>query len=74
MPKNKKRSHKPKGRAARELAREEAHEELLALEAIFGEDILVRAEDLGFSLRIVPHPGERWNSAAAAGIPGGAEP
>lgn len=41
-------------------AQEEAREELLALEAIFGDD-LSPAHDgraLGFALRVVPHPGE----------------
>lgn len=39
---------------------EEAREELLALEAIFGDD-LSPAQDgrgLGFALRVLPHPGE----------------
>lgn len=45
--------------AAAALAQEEAREELLALEAIFGEDLSVHdGGSLGFNLRVVPHPGE----------------
>lgn len=60
-----KKKQKKKGRAAAaaELTQEEAREELLALEAIFGEDIALREDGpgsagLGFTLRVVPHPGE----------------
>lgn len=44
--------------AAAELSQEEAREELLALEAIYGEDLVVHEEGLGFSLHVTPHPGE----------------
>ncbi len=44
--------------AALELSQEEAREELLALEAIYGEDLAVHEEGLGFSLHVTPHPGE----------------
>lgn len=59
MAKKKKQSSKRRA-AASELAREEAREELLALAAIYGDDIDVHEshESLGFSLRAVPHPGE----------------
>jgi translation initiation factor 2-alpha kinase 4 len=59
MGKKKKQSSKKRAAAA-ELAQEEAREELLALAAIYGEDIEVHEghASLGFSLRVVPHPGE----------------
>lgn len=44
--------------AAAELTQEEAREELLALEAIYGEDLEVHEEGLGFCLHVTPHPGE----------------
>lgn len=44
--------------AASEQSQEEAREELLALEAIYGEDLAVHEEGLGFSLHVTPHPGE----------------
>lgn len=44
--------------AASELSQEEVREELLALEAIYGEDLAVHEEGLGFSLHVTPHPGE----------------
>lgn len=37
---------------------EEVQEELVALQAIFGEDLTVHDDQKGFSLRVVPHPGE----------------
>lgn len=49
---------KKRAQAAAEMSQEEAREELLALEAIFGEDLAVHEGSLGFSLRVVPHPGE----------------
>ncbi|KAL4429633.1 hypothetical protein ABPG77_008682 [Micractinium sp. CCAP 211/92] len=60
MGKKQKKKQKGRAAAAAELTREEAREELLALEAIFGEDITLREDGagLGFALRVVPHPGE----------------
>lgn len=62
-----KKKQKKKGRAAAaaELTREEAHEELVALEAIYGEDIALHEDgsSLGFTLRVVPHPGGCWPPA-----------
>ena len=55
----KKPAKKKKALAAQELDREEVRDELLALEAIFGpEDFEARPEGSGFSLRVVPHPGQ----------------
>ncbi|PSC69649.1 putative serine threonine-kinase GCN2 isoform B [Micractinium conductrix] len=60
MGKKAKKGKKGRAAAAAELTREEAREELLALEAIFGEDIALQQDGaaLGFKLRVVPHPGE----------------
>ena len=50
---------KKRAAAAAALNEEEIREELLALEAIFGEDLAVHdGAGLGFSLHVVPHPGE----------------
>ena len=50
---------KRRAAAAAALNEEEIREELLALEAIFGEDLAVHdGAGLGFSLHVVPHPGE----------------
>lgn len=38
--------------------REDARDELVALEAIFGEDLEVHPDEQGFTLRVVPHPGD----------------
>lgn len=54
----KKPAKKKKALAAQELDREEVRDELLALEAIYGEDFEARGDGSGFSLRVVPHPGE----------------
>lgn len=55
-------SKKRKGRArARRRDREpsgDVAEELLALQAIYGEDLVPHADSMGFSLVIVPHPGQ----------------
>jgi hypothetical protein len=56
MPKKKKKSNKHKKGDARDS--EEAHDEMLALEAIFAEAMVVKEDNSGFSLRVVPHPGE----------------
>ncbi len=56
--KKKKAKVKRRATAATQLSQEEAREELLALEAIFGEDLTVHEGSLGFTLRVVPHPGE----------------
>jgi translation initiation factor 2-alpha kinase 4 len=47
------------------VLKEEAADELLALEAIF-EEFDLHDDGMGFNLRIVPHPGEaeaNWVSA-----------
>jgi hypothetical protein len=69
MGKQKKKGKKGRAAAAAELTREEAREELLALEAIFGEDITLHEDGaaLGFTLRVVPHPGEAGGGRQAAG-------
>jgi len=54
--KQKKNRHK-KSNVFHEFDRQEARDELLALSAIFGEDLKV-ADDESFALRVVPHPGE----------------
>ena len=58
----KKPKQKRRAAAAAELTQEEAREELLALEAIFAEDITPvhnnQNGSLGFALHVVPHPGE----------------
>ena len=59
MGKQKKKDNKRQA-AARQLAQEEAREELLALQAIFCDDLTVHDtnDTLGFSLLVQPHPGE----------------
>lgn len=60
MGKKKKQGGKRRSAAVAALEQEEAKEELLALTAIFGEDIEVHEghDSLGFTLQVVPHPGE----------------
>jgi hypothetical protein len=41
-----------------ELDREEVRDELLALQAIFGDDLEVDPSSDAFTLHVVPHPGE----------------
>ncbi|KIZ01806.1 putative serine/threonine-protein kinase GCN2 [Monoraphidium neglectum] len=38
--------------------KQEIAEEILALEAIYGEDFQLDADGVGFALRVVPHPGD----------------
>ena len=54
----KKKKKGQRRRAIKDLSQEEAREELLALQYIFGEDLVVHEDRLGFTLSIVPHPGE----------------
>lgn len=54
----KKRKAKAKKRVRARDKDGEAAEELLALEAIYGEELSVLPDRSGFSLLIVPHPGE----------------
>lgn len=51
-------TNKKRDAAREELDMEEAREEVLALSAIFGEALEVRDDEGGFTLRVVPHPGE----------------
>ena len=77
MGKKAKKGKKGRAAAAAELTREEAREELLALEAIFGEDIALQQDGaaLGFKLRVVPHPGKkfrrRWRALRSWAVQGG---
>jgi hypothetical protein len=60
--KKKKKKHVAPGAAAAggppAEVKQEIAEEILALEAIYGEDFLLDADGVGFGLRVVPHPGE----------------
>jgi hypothetical protein len=38
--------------------KQEIAEEILALEAIYGDDFSLDADGVGFRLRVVPHPGD----------------
>jgi hypothetical protein len=38
--------------------KQEIAEEILALEAIYGEDFQLDSDGVGFALRVVPHPGD----------------
>jgi hypothetical protein len=38
--------------------KQEIAEEILATEAIYGDDFALDADGLGFALRVVPHPGD----------------
>lgn len=38
--------------------KQEIAEEILALEAIYGDDFVLDLDGVGFSLRVVPHPGD----------------
>lgn len=49
---------KKQRRAPNAEGQEEANEELLALEAIYAEDLTVDDDRHGFSLRVLPHPAE----------------
>lgn len=55
----KKKNKKSKKRVVHEenFDRAEVHDELLALTAIFGEDLEVEGNE-AFKLHVVPHPGE----------------
>lgn len=56
----KKKNKKAKKRVVHEedFDRAEVHDELLALTAIFGEDLEVEEGNEAFKLHVVPHPGE----------------
>ena len=59
----KKKSKKSKRRTAAheaefEFDREEVRDELLALQAIYGDDLILLDNNEGFTLHVVPHPGE----------------
>ena len=56
----KKKTKKGKKRVvqAEEFDREEVHDELLVLTAIFGEDLQIHESNAAFTLHVVPHPGE----------------
>jgi|LakMenEpi03Aug12_release.lakeMendotaPanAssembly.Ray.scaffolds.fasta_scaffold2195358_1 hypothetical protein len=55
----KKKNKKAKKRVPQEeFDRSEVHDELLALTAIFGEDLQVEEGNEAFKLKVVPHPGE----------------
>lgn len=56
----KKKNKKGKKRVPHEedFDRAEVHDELLALTAIFGEDLQVEEGNEAFKLHVVPHPGE----------------
>eukprot|EP00873_Tetraselmis_striata_P037636 jgi/Tetstr1/457900/TSEL_044419.t1 len=78
MAKKKKRSAKAGGgkgrgsgggaarRGADEAFLEEAAEEMVALEAIFGAEFAAHEDGRGFDLRVVPHPGEAEANFVAA--------
>lgn len=55
----KKKKAKPRGGGPRAAAEptEEARDELLALRAIYGEDLCELEHGAGYSLPVVPHPG-----------------
>lgn len=55
--KKKKKSAVGAGGPAPEVKQEIA-EEILALEAIYGEDFQLDADGVGFCLHVVPHPGD----------------
>lgn len=55
--KKKSKTKRPAHAGDEELDKAEVHDELLALEAIFGEEIQLDNSN-GFILRVVPHPGE----------------
>ena len=56
----KKKNKKSKKRVVHEedFDRAEVHDELLALTAIFGEELEVEEGNEAFKLHVVPHPGE----------------
>jgi hypothetical protein len=56
----KKKNKKAKKRVPyeEEFDRAEVHDELLALTAIFGDDLKVEEGNEAFKLHVVPHPGE----------------
>lgn len=56
----KKKTKKAKKRTIQteEFDREEVHDELLVLTAIFGEDLQIHESNEAFTLHVVPHPGE----------------
>ena len=55
--KKSKKSKKKAQDAGEEVDREQVRDELMALSAIFADDLTVQADD-AFALRVVPHPGE----------------
>lgn len=57
--KKKKRQAKERRKAdAAQQIKQEIAEELLAIEAIYAEDFQLHADGVGFTLHIVPHPGD----------------
>lgn len=56
--KNKKSSARRRAAAEDDAAKEAAADELIALKAIFEEDLVLHNNEHGFTLRVVPHPGE----------------
>jgi translation initiation factor 2-alpha kinase 4 len=73
MAKKKKRATKHKGGAQRhgtgmEVFLEEAREEMVALDAIFGADFAAHDDGRGFDLRVVPHPGEAESNFVSAAL------
>lgn len=58
MGNKKKKKSKQKKDAREQLENAESREELLVLQAIFAEAMEVRPDESGFSIRVVPHPGE----------------
>jgi hypothetical protein len=58
MAKKKKRSDRRKQQAHGGIEGEGAQEELIALSAIYGEELQPDSDCLGFSLKILPHPSD----------------
>lgn len=56
--KKKKRKAQRQKVAAAQQIKQEIAEELLAIEAIYAEDFQLHDDGVGFTLHIVPHPGE----------------
>lgn len=57
-PKKKNRKKHGSAAAAEALDRSEQYDELLALSAIYGDDLEIREDRQGFRLLVQPHPGE----------------